>query len=711
MCHLQKLTCLMCKLKQAGKTGEGASQADEPDYTFILQPCNYFKGLISQKKELIQGHSLDGALPQLGERFHCPNTQWPPDGCVLSRWICEDCLGEGYQTYRQSSEREAATARREFYRQYQQQHHQQQKQARRNRALKISVNTQRGKQQNQAASPPAAAVLDPFRHLPESFQLALGDWMKEEILRIYTEDYDEALAEAGGGGDLSEEAQKEIDIRWLQRSSEARHRVLTAWIPRCNLCKTTMVMEDKGHGDDGEEWIADMEYEPNGVLWKWLFALACKGPLQTEIRTGFLLRPCQSCVLKEARLREQVCGFLQDSGPIRCLGWLVYSWLLSRGTGNFPMFDHAAQNLGYPDTKPPTLREIMGLMAASWKRVTGVAWEQVGDLEAPSACDLAVIPHSKPFLKFDDWPRAKRDIPLEARHTLSSLNLGGDQVEGQQAGDGQDDLDDVVVRGRKRARESQSPRNSWAKSRRLLNTLSENTALRNSMEKQSGLAKDTIDQAFQAIVGMLDDACNPPLPGAHQLSNAPLNVEIARAPLEAAKGNSKSRSKKGKTPGRLLVSVKGAFVDEDASIAARKQMNSLELNDPAAMHSTAALKDLPMMHTALPNEAGSSKSIEGRLKGKAKHPMSSDTHVHFAEHDHVFDCDNLFDDNTLGGDDAQPTDDEDAEELEIPELDPEEGAILQCDQGHWHLLDTGLTGAAAPGELIFLPLGISHAND
>ncbi|KAK6074197.1 hypothetical protein SCUP515_06587 [Seiridium cupressi] len=393
MCCLQSLVCYICKMKLM-KTGQYELREAEST-TYVLEPCDYFSEIIDKMKK--EGKNGDD-LRSTG-RFHCPNIQWPPKPNMPTRWVCEDCLCHGYRQFRYKDQREEAKKAldRTTYRQ------------RHTRTPSIS-----------GSDGEDADTSDDCRHLPHRYQTGLKADVKRQLLKAFEEDYD--VTSKLQCKTTPKKIQMEIDDLWTQRASEAKHRALTLYIPRCNLCSEPMVMRETTIENIDDVYLADIEYEPNGILWKWLFALAPKGRVQVEIRTGFITKPCDACIEKEFNLRKEVSIFLEKHSDTNSVGWMVFNWLLSRGVGNIPMFQHATISLGYPNTRPPTLKEMLGLMAESWNRLTGVAWEDVGDLQPPTSCTLSIVMHENPLKSLRQWPQWHCDV----NETSSSDGEGSD---------------------------------------------------------------------------------------------------------------------------------------------------------------------------------------------------------------------------------------------------------------------------------------------
>ncbi|KAI1205422.1 uncharacterized protein F4807DRAFT_471101 [Annulohypoxylon truncatum] len=101
---------------------------------------------------------------------------------------------------------------------------------------------------------------------------------------------------------------------WVTRLSETPHRHITLRIPCCNLCKkpTFFIRENDEYKDvDNTTFgIEGIELEFNSTLWKWLCLTDGKQALATRLSTGFINKPCPTCVENESVRRGKVYQFL-----------------------------------------------------------------------------------------------------------------------------------------------------------------------------------------------------------------------------------------------------------------------------------------------------------------------------------------------------------------------------------------------------------------
>ncbi|KAI0126500.1 hypothetical protein BJ170DRAFT_684087 [Xylariales sp. AK1849] len=674
MCYLAKLDCFICKyqkLKCSDFDPNDYEEEDDPDSPYIFQPCENFQKMMS-KYEGAQEYDIKSLKP--GERFHCPDLLWPPEPNILTRWICEDCVSKGRKIYRFNIETE--------------------------RAKKSLERQSRARHSNSGESDEEEdnTEEDRFRHLPDDF-IALNAKTKDSILRLFYKNHE--IAGKPRAHSTAEEISREIETYWIKRSSEAVHRSLTIWIPRCVLCKKPTTRNEEEAGG-----IADIELEPNSIMWKWLPGLKKERVVQTQIKTGFLQKPCESCIKEESHLRNQVCQFLKENVYMNCVGWIVYSWLLSRGLGNVPVFDHAALNVAYPDKDPPTIQEILGLMALSWKRLTGVAWEDNCDLDPPVSCAVACTIHDEPFVRLDQWPETKNDIPLELRHTYPGID---DMVE-------DDAMDDVVQES---TGDGATPQISIVeKVQTFLESLSKNKLAMASIQKSSGLSTKELNRAFSVTfraLGGADDVADQ-----IEVVYAPMEVEVSRSRNFRCQGQKKLLLKRTEKKEGLFVTVKGAYIDMMRNKATRKTL--LDEKATEATHTRDSIR-LPPVGDGYPMFDNDGAHFDGRYQenlpeGKHGHlpggadlvreastPVNSENDV----------GDGMFEDSEssrngakgqAGPSTAKNGDVDMGDEYDdMPDLGKDEGAIVKCDMDCWHLLETkGIPSR----EMIYLPLGIHH---
>ncbi|KAL7620310.1 hypothetical protein AAE478_009304 [Parahypoxylon ruwenzoriense] len=201
-----------------------------------------------------------------------------------------------------------------------------------------------------------------------------------------------------------------VQNHWMARLSEKPHRLLTLRIPCCNLCKKpTFFMNNnrKKGGDIPEGGIEGIELEPNSILQKWMFLL--REPWQesqaisTRIQTGFITKPCSTCINLETVLRGKVLQFVQKCEPVEA--WAVWNWLSLRGSGQVNFWHHEMRNVGLPGIAPPHLIYFKSLMADGWRARTGVAWEEIVDFGPPTQCPLPLTIHREPFINLSQWNR------------------------------------------------------------------------------------------------------------------------------------------------------------------------------------------------------------------------------------------------------------------------------------------------------------------
>ncbi|KAK7983859.1 hypothetical protein PG989_011261 [Apiospora arundinis] len=171
-----------------------------------------------------------------------------------------------------------------------------------------------------------------------------------------------------------------------------------------------------------EGGIVDVEFEPNSELWRWLAIHQRLIPEEVQafevtIATGFIGKVCEICVNMETVLRQQVKTYLQDTTRPR--SWAIMTWLLNRGMLDKPFYDFAVPNLGFPDTTPPTDKEIMGLMTKNWERLTnGIAFgDCIVDSAPPVAYSAPLTRHQEPLMRLKQW------VQLTEPHSNKKLSV------------------------------------------------------------------------------------------------------------------------------------------------------------------------------------------------------------------------------------------------------------------------------------------------
>ncbi|KAI1392814.1 uncharacterized protein F4822DRAFT_426021 [Hypoxylon trugodes] len=183
------------------------------------------------------------------------------------------------------------------------------------------------------------------------------------------------------------------------RLGELPHRVLTIRIPYCKLCNQPDMFTKKCRGKT-IFGIKGVELEGNSILGKWWCSKAARPWVSTEILTGFIHKPCTSCVDREIDMRRRVLEFRQTCNSLEA--WAVWNWLTLRGTGLVDFFSHETTNIGLPDSEPPDLRQFQAIMANGWKARTGFPFEEV--IELDNLCiSLPFTPHHRPFLTLSEW--------------------------------------------------------------------------------------------------------------------------------------------------------------------------------------------------------------------------------------------------------------------------------------------------------------------
>lgn len=198
------------------------------------------------------------------------------------------------------------------------------------------------------------------------------------------------------------------------KQDDRRHRHLTLRIPYCDLCrKPYFCLRDNDdetflHGDYGDSQkptIEGIEFEFSSILWTWtqlalLWKIDGHDGIETNILTGFVHRPCNTCINRETILRGRMVLYIQQCDGSEA--WAVWMWLMMRGSGQVNFWWHELRNTGLPDSSPPNAMEFRALMAAGWKARTGVAWEDMYDVELGEH-PLLFTPHSEVFTSLSQW--------------------------------------------------------------------------------------------------------------------------------------------------------------------------------------------------------------------------------------------------------------------------------------------------------------------
>lgn len=733
MCQLQKLDCYVCKAKLMQL---GQYELDENNSeTYAIQPCNYLLELLKEMKDACLSAKHKG-------RFHCPDIQWPPGPSVTPiRHICEDCLCSGFFELQASpgySEFQANPVRKPGP-------------PVRKPKIAVLINCRRARFVTPSSDEDEDDDRDPDHHLPEIFRLIPSAEKKLQILELYQTDFG-PVSRANG---------------WTARQVEHSHRLLTVFIPHCNLCKTPTVMPERTVEETDAVWLADVEFEPNSQLWKWLSLSATwnsRMPLQFTIRSGFVTKPCDTCIDKENSLRVEISDFLKKNGRFNWISWMVFSWLMSRGTGNIPMFEHATMNVGFPNTQPPTLKEMLSLMAESWKRVSGVSWQHVCEFRAPASCAMPTVMHEKPFISLEQWPEWQPGVPLTIQHTLPSLvgNLRNFLVPKIFSGGFA-----TENRGKKRKAgcDLDSSAAELGPQRKFLCEIRNNPILLADVERISGVSSNDLRKALTAVGDSLATSVRHPYSGSFQLNYPPAQVQDDNATKNSHVGST-DRSGKASTghqskgslsvfvqankAANALVTIEGAYIDEETNVAVLKE-SPLERTPgkpvDASNHSMNAARDSEkvrdlsqvFLRTQIDSQATSAEhkfelgdvvksdgsrlakcdKIDSQLQMSNHYPAEQASapkdgklqkHVTFAGVDEDGTGDgNMFRNCSLGDDAPDGNQVGDAanmrnNELGTLDLRDDENAAAQCNLGHAHVLEIGKF-CSAPGELVFLALG------
>ncbi|KAI0178862.1 hypothetical protein GGR52DRAFT_277888 [Hypoxylon sp. FL1284] len=123
-------------------------------------------------------------------------------------------------------------------------------------------------------------------------------------------------------------------------------------------------------------------------------------PLEVKLTTGFAHRPCKVCVNRETVLRGRVMLYLEQCTKIEA--WAIWMWLSMRSSAQVDFWNHQVGNFGLPDLDPRQKSEYRSLMASGWKARTGVAWEDVDDVEL-GEYSVPFAPHDEIFTRLSQW--------------------------------------------------------------------------------------------------------------------------------------------------------------------------------------------------------------------------------------------------------------------------------------------------------------------
>ncbi|RYO97092.1 hypothetical protein DL766_002387 [Monosporascus sp. MC13-8B] len=215
---------------------------------------------------------------------------------------------------------------------------------------------------------------------------------KALIVHRYCRDKDE-LQQSAVNHWYSVDKDKSFENHWQPRLADEPYRELTLWIPCCTICKKPSFTADGG--------IDAIEFEPSAIFWKWLCRLQGEKMIATRLNTGFVHKPCETCVNLELELRCKVSDYLGACGNIEA--WAVWNWLMVRGTGWVGFWNHESTNIGLPDAEPYPQKYFMRLMAEGWKARSGLPWEDTVDLNPPVSCTVAMNVHETPLLRLSQW--------------------------------------------------------------------------------------------------------------------------------------------------------------------------------------------------------------------------------------------------------------------------------------------------------------------
>lgn len=423
MCRITRLRCQVCqphwtKAELAGTSASSTSSAAATIRTYRFRPCAQIKRRASspgiteplsllavgngQRGEVhndndndndhnhdhaTSGNTAEHTLPP-GTRLHCPNLIWPlPSRSPLAEiedFICDACLHAGTTHYHWTvREKQLEALRVNTYGQRAVPPH--------DDAPPPLVNDEASStQQQQPLHDPSSFVLPAASQVQGSFPPEWDTLVSNEMrTQVFTEHIERAHAESTSSNTFMIDALPEPD--WTPRLSEAPHRHLTLWIPCCKLCREPALRHAKVDRVSHDKF-AGLEFEPSSVLWKWLGRLPERPGVTTTISTGFLYKPCASCVERETALRARVGHFLADSP--NNYAWAVWHWLLARGSGQADFWQHELANIGLPSGRAWDIRFFMHMMGEGWWYRTGVAWDDLGHLKpATEKLTLAMSHH------------------------------------------------------------------------------------------------------------------------------------------------------------------------------------------------------------------------------------------------------------------------------------------------------------------------------
>ncbi|KAH7027520.1 uncharacterized protein B0I36DRAFT_364709 [Microdochium trichocladiopsis] len=397
MCRITRLRCQVCQPPWTNAELNGkASSTTERTYRF--RPCAQIKRLAASASSLSSSLAATSATSDAGARYgdnryhgsssssdtsknilphgtrlHCPNLVWPlpPDSrrAAVEDFICDACLHSGVTHYHWTVREKQLEA------------------------LRVNTFGQRAPRGDASSSSPAAPAQQQTQQVPlppnaEGFVLPAAsqvqgsfppEWdtlvSNEMRSRVFAEHIEQLHANSMSSNTFMADALPEAD--WTPRLSEGPHCHLTLWIPCCKLCREPVL-----RGGQGERGFEDLEFESNSVLWKWLGRLPERSGMATTISTGFLHKPCAACIEREVALRGRVGWFLRGSDNVHA--WAVWHWLLVRGSGQVDFWSHEVANIGLPPGRPWESKFYMTVMAEAWWHRTGLAWEDVGELQPPT---------------------------------------------------------------------------------------------------------------------------------------------------------------------------------------------------------------------------------------------------------------------------------------------------------------------------------------
>ncbi|ETS74827.1 hypothetical protein PFICI_13311 [Pestalotiopsis fici W106-1] len=700
MCVIQRQSCIICRHREED-TCPDKNEKHRPE-NYVIKQCQHLMDILSRLKYDAGWNPADP--PQLSGRFHCPDLQWPPTENPKHDFVCETCLAECCHEW-----------------------------------TGVITDALKKKSQRSAHSRDdddddfaRSAVHERPQRTPylDITERHMSPIKRERLFEALTNNYGHP---AGMKREITiENLTVAIQNTWLLRAGESAHRYLTVLVPKCNLCDELLVDQRenlqradiiRGQRDDASNntlpddeidniWVSDVEFEPNSTLWKWLAWLSkdipealiqdpdyvqYQEPIQTHIKTGFISKPCKLCVEREFQCRKQVCEYVGESKS-NWKGWMIFNWLMSRGTGNIPMFDHAAINFGYPTTQPPTLYEMMSLMSATWRRMTGIAWHDVDDMDPPSysptPCPFPMTMHERPLVNLCQLPQWRRLTPLELRHTLPSLQVEEvvpDKTTAPptgkiQAGKGpQKSL--IITLNTSRVDKTRS----YAQSSRVVAKLKDNPAYMRAMGIESGLSTREMEKALSALLGLLADGDERTLPGSFQLSNGPKPVELDG---EETVGGAVVHVKKKKVPR-----------NDGENRTTSSNMKRCEKTPTRQVQKKPTSRSDTLLLSPITEEQPSPPETEDDLPTRK--------HVRFQNPEDIeVDEDDLFGDNLEDDDWEQLGDDTDMQddgEYEQLELEDDETAVVECELGHVHLLEARKMSTAT-GRLFYLPIGWSSTE-